>query len=249
MNIQEGHDLASELNLTPKQVSTGLAFFYICYVIFDLPSNLLMSKLSPHIWMSRIVISVGIIGACMAAMESAWSFYLLRLLLGIVIAGMWPGEESSRDGWQKWILQSKPALTGEDARIRHEDLTKVYNRRAWNVNDLRQVLKDWRLWPLVIMYFGVVGVGIGTQSYGTVIIRSIKPDLTGVQLSLLFAPIWIIAGLLTTTFAGASNFWSRYAGLLIVGFGLGPTDPITMAWTNEIFMKRHGEAWRLRARL
>ncbi|KAJ9643434.1 hypothetical protein H2199_004113 [Coniosporium tulheliwenetii] len=91
MNIQEGHDLASELNLTPKQVSTGLAFFYICYVIFDLPSNLLMSKLSPHIWMSRIVISVGIIGACMAAMESAWSFYLLRLLLGIVIAGMWPG--------------------------------------------------------------------------------------------------------------------------------------------------------------
>jgi hypothetical protein len=48
------------------------------------------------------------------------------------------------------------------------------------------------------MYFGVVGVGIGTQLYGTVIISGINPDFTGVQLSLLFAPIWIVS-LLTLT--------------------------------------------------
>lgn len=35
--------------------------------------------------------------------------------------------------------------------------------------------------------------------------------------------------------------WARYAGLLIIGFGLGPTVPITMTWTNEIFQARHGE--------
>lgn len=91
MNRETGDNLGAELNLTPKQISTGLALFYVCYVIFDLPSNLIMSKLSPHVWMSRIVIGVGIIGTCMTAMRAAWSFYLLRLLLGIVIAGMWPG--------------------------------------------------------------------------------------------------------------------------------------------------------------
>ncbi|KAF2503090.1 MFS general substrate transporter [Lophium mytilinum] len=351
MNTKQGHDLASVLNLTPKQVSTGLALFYVCYVLFDLPSNLVMSKLSPHVWMSRIVVGVGIIGTCLTAMKAAWSFYLLRLLLGIVIAGMWPGmsyyltlfyppsrtgkrigryftaaqvsaavvglvsagfqemdglqgltgfqwmfllyglvgivvgvsllwwlpdrplppgEVRNRDGWRKWIPQSKPALTGEDARIHYEDLTRVYHRSAWNIRDLWHVVIDWRLWPLVIMYFGVVGVGIGTQSYGTVIIRGINPDLTSIQLSLLFAPIWImdliaillvtplsdrfhhhralffsiavlfqIAGLLITTFA--SDGWARYGGLLIVGFGLGPTVPITMTWTNEIFQPRHGE--------
>ena len=53
MNIKEGHDLASELSLTPKQVSTGLALFYVCYVLFDLPSNLVMSRVSPHAWMSQ----------------------------------------------------------------------------------------------------------------------------------------------------------------------------------------------------
>ncbi|KAF2817098.1 MFS general substrate transporter [Mytilinidion resinicola] len=351
MNTKQGHDLASELNLTPKQVSTGLALFYVCYVLFDLPSNLVMSKLSPHVWMSRIVVGVGIIGTCLTAMKAAWSFYLLRLLLGIVIAGMWPGmsyyltlfyppsrtgkrighyftaaqvsaavvglvsagfqemdglqgltgfqwmfllyglvgivvgvsllwwlpdrplppgEVRNQNGWRKWIPQSKPALTGEDARIHYEDLTRVYHRSAWNMKDLWHVVIDWRLWPLVIMYFGVVGVGIGTQSYGTVIIRGINPDLTSIQLSLLFAPIWImdliaillvtplsdrfhhhralffsiavlfqIAGLLITTFA--SDGWARYGGLLIVGFGLGPTVPITMTWTNEIFQPRHGE--------
>lgn len=49
-----------------------------------------------------------------------------------------------------------------------------------------------------------------------------------------------IAGLLTTTFA-LENGWARYAGLLMVGFGLGPTVPICMTWTSEIFQRRHGE--------
>ena len=52
-----------------------------------------------------------------------------------------------------------------------------------------------------------------------------------------------ITGLLVTTFAGGptTGSWARYAGLLLVGLGLGPTVPITMTWTNEIFQPRHGE--------
>ncbi len=49
----------------------------------------------------------------------------------------------------------------------------------------------------------------------------------------------IIAGLFITTYA--PNPWARYAGLLVVGFGLGPTVPITMTWTSEVFSVRHGE--------
>ena len=51
-----------------------------------------------------------------------------------------------------------------------------------------------------------------------------------------------IAGLIITTYAGSpTSPWPRYVGLLLVGFGLGPTVPITMTWTNEIFQPRHGE--------
>ncbi|KKZ62902.1 hypothetical protein EMCG_02747 [[Emmonsia] crescens] len=355
MNIDQKHDLGSVLDISPHQISTSLALFYVCYVIFDLPSNLIMTRLSPRIWMSRIVISVGIIGCCFAAVKSAWSLYLLRLLLGVVIAGMWPGMAyyltlfypPSRTGkrigqyftaaqvsaavvglvsagfqkmdgikglvgfqWMfllygiagtltgisllwwlperplppgeklpprrrllRWIPRTTPVLKGRDAEIHYRDLKRVYHSTRWTMRDLGGVLMDWRLWPLTIMYFGVVGVGIGVQNYGTVIIRGANPSLTGVQLSLLFAPIWImdliaivlvtplsdrfhhhralffiipvliqILGLLLTTYAGSvTNAWPRYGGLLIVGFGLGPTVPITMTWTNELFQPRHGE--------
>lgn len=51
-----------------------------------------------------------------------------------------------------------------------------------------------------------------------------------------------ILGLLLTTYTGTTtNPWPRYAGLLITGFGLGPTVPIIMTWTAEIFQPRHGE--------
>ena len=106
-----------------------------------------------------------------------------------------PGDHRIRSGYLKWFPQAPAALTGKDAEIHYYDLTRVYHyhHRSWNLVDLWNVLKDWRLWPLTFMYFGVVGVGIGLQNYGTVIIKGTNPGLTGVQLSLLFAPIWIVS--------------------------------------------------------
>ncbi|KAL6857508.1 hypothetical protein ACO1O0_004945 [Amphichorda felina] len=352
MNQDEGHDLMTVLGLSARDTSTALALFYVAYVLFDVPSNLVMSKLSPRVWMARIVFATGLVGACFAAVQSPWSVKFLRFLLGVVIAGLWPGmafyltlfyppsrtgkrigmyytaaqvsaavvglvsagfqymdglgglvgfrwmfliyglvgvvlsfillwwlpdrplapgQVRQRNGLWKWLPPSPEALTGEDALIHYQDLRRVYHARPWKLNDLGRVLLDWRLWPLTLMYFGVVGVGIGTQLYGSVIIRSIQPEASGVEVSLLFAPIWImdliaillvmpisdrfhqhralifsaavciqIAGLLTVTFA-TENGWARYGGLLMVGFGLGPTVPNCMAWSSEIFQRRHGE--------
>ena len=61
------------LNLTAKDTSTALALFYVSYVIFDFPSNLVMSRLSPRVWMSRIVFATGVVGTCFAAVRGAWS--------------------------------------------------------------------------------------------------------------------------------------------------------------------------------
>jgi len=32
----------------------------------------------------------------------------------------------------------------------------------------------------------------------------------------------------------AGNAWARYSGLLVVGFGLGPTVPNVMTWTKYV---------------
>lgn len=131
-----------------------------------------------------------------------WMFLLYGLVAICVGIGLlwWlpdrplpPGEPVVRTGWNKWIPQSRPALTGEDALIHYDDLTRVYRRPQWTLKDLWHVVIDWRLWPLFVMYFGVVGVGIGVQNYATVIIRATNSKLTGIQLSLLSAPIWIVS--------------------------------------------------------
>lgn len=355
MNIDTGHDLADVLNLSEHQISTGLALFYASYVVLELPSNLVMSKLEPSVWLARIVISVGIIGTAMVGMKSAASYYVLRLLLGAVEAGMWPGmtffltlwyppteiarrigyyftasqvsasviglasagfqkmdgdsglvgfqwmfliwglvtlsvgfsliwwlpnrpvipgETRKRNWLDKFLPSAPPVLTGDDALLHYKDRSKAYRTRAWKLRDLGRVLIDWRIWPLIMMYFGVVGVGNGVTSYGTVILLGINPTWSGITLSLLYAPIWIcdliailivtpisdrfyryralfftipvciqMAGLLIALYAGNSNSekWGRYVGILMVGFGLGPTVPITMTWTAQIFQPRHGE--------
>lgn len=131
-----------------------------------------------------------------------WMFLLYGLVaICVGISLLWwlpdrplpPGETRVRTGLDKWLPQSRPALTGEDALIHYEDLTRVYRRPQWNIMDLLHVIIDWRLWLLFVMYFGVVGVGIGIQNYATVILAAINPKFSGIELSLLSAPIWIVS--------------------------------------------------------
>ena len=318
--------------------------------------------------------SIGIVAACHAALNSVWSFYLLRFLLGACEAGVWPGiqfrsfslilrsptshSDANREGmtyyltlwypasriahrigwyftaaqlsaavvglvsagfqkmngdgglrgyawmfllygiitfldgiatlwwlpdrpspipeksrWWALVPKQKPLLQPVGAELHKQDMQAnsadlTYHR--WTLRDLGRVVIDWRVWPIVIMYFGVVGVGVGLQNYGGLIIKAINPQFTGIDISLLYAPIWlcdaagillvtpfsdkyykhralffsgscmiIITGFLVTTLAGPP--WARYAGLLIAGFGLGPTVPICMCWSAELFGPRHGE--------
>jgi fucose permease len=85
MNADVGHDLITVLHLSPHDVSTALALFYVSYVIFDCPSNLIMSKLSPRVWMARIVFAVGLIGASFAAVQAAWSLKSVLLQFSIAV--------------------------------------------------------------------------------------------------------------------------------------------------------------------
>lgn len=73
MNEAQGHDLLQVLNLSEKDTSTALALFYVSYCIFDFPSNLVMSRLSPRVWMARIVFAVGVIGTLFTTVRAAWS--------------------------------------------------------------------------------------------------------------------------------------------------------------------------------
>ncbi|KAI9260811.1 major facilitator superfamily domain-containing protein [Sporodiniella umbellata] len=91
MNSSVNHTLPDTSGLTNRQNNIGLGLFYVAYIIFEVPSNLLMAYVNPAFWLGRIIITWGIVTGSMAAISLPWHFYLLRFLLGLFEAGFWPG--------------------------------------------------------------------------------------------------------------------------------------------------------------
>lgn len=69
----------------------GGGIFFIGYFIFEVPSNILLSKIGARRWIARILVTWGIISACTAIIAGPVSFYSVRFLLGVAEAGFFPG--------------------------------------------------------------------------------------------------------------------------------------------------------------
>ncbi len=79
------------LGFTSAVYGFGGGIFFIGYFIFEVPSNILLSKVGARIWIARILVTWGIISACTAFIVGPMSFYSVRFLLGIAEAGFFPG--------------------------------------------------------------------------------------------------------------------------------------------------------------
>jgi MFS transporter, ACS family, tartrate transporter len=80
-----------ELGLTATQFGWGAGILFAGYCVFEIPSNLALYRYGARLWIARIMITWGLVSAAMALIGSAWSFYLLRFLLGVAEAGFFPG--------------------------------------------------------------------------------------------------------------------------------------------------------------
>lgn len=83
-------DMNADLGMTTTMYGLGVSVFYITYMIFEVPSNLLMTKVGPRIWIARIMISWGLISSLMCIIQAPWQLYIMRLLLGAAEAGFTP---------------------------------------------------------------------------------------------------------------------------------------------------------------
>jgi ACS family tartrate transporter-like MFS transporter len=79
------------LGFTSAVYGFGGGIFFLGYFIFEVPSNILLSKVGARVWIARILITWGIISACTAFIAGPLSFYSVRFLLGIAEAGFFPG--------------------------------------------------------------------------------------------------------------------------------------------------------------
>src|SRR5262247_3956004 len=69
----------------------GAGIFFVSYVLFEIPSNVILARVGARLWIARIMITWGIVSSAMMFVGSAPAFYTLRFLLGAAEAGFFPG--------------------------------------------------------------------------------------------------------------------------------------------------------------
>ena len=83
--------MQSALGMSDAVYGLGAGVFFLGYVLFEIPSNLLLPKVGARRTISRIMILWGLTSACMMFVHSETSFYIVRFLLGVFEAGFAPG--------------------------------------------------------------------------------------------------------------------------------------------------------------
>ncbi|KAJ3128129.1 hypothetical protein HK100_009346 [Physocladia obscura] len=74
-----------------KDYSTLLSIFFIGYVLFEVPSNIILKRTSPPLWLPTITLGWGILTMVMGFLSDQTGIYIVRFVLGAVEAGLFPG--------------------------------------------------------------------------------------------------------------------------------------------------------------
>jgi len=80
-----------DLGLSSTVFGIAAGLFFLGYVVFEIPSNLILARVGARRWIPRILISWGIVSACTAFVWDRHSFYVVRIILGAAEAGFYPG--------------------------------------------------------------------------------------------------------------------------------------------------------------
>ena len=86
-----GKQLSADLGLTALSFGLANTIFYIFYICFGIPSNMMLKKFGTKLWIGSIIIVWGIASSCTAFATDEKSLYIIRAIVGIAEAGFMPG--------------------------------------------------------------------------------------------------------------------------------------------------------------
>ncbi|CAF4198632.1 unnamed protein product, partial [Adineta steineri] len=153
--------ITTSLHLTSVQYNTCLSVVYVTYVAFEVPSNLILKKLRPSVWIPIIMVTWGIITTLTGLVNSYGGLLACRLLLGAPEAGLFPGATYYLSSWYtrrelSWrvsILFSAATLAGTFGGI-----------LAYGINHMNGIggQEGWR-WIFYIE--GIITVVVGVLAF------------------------------------------------------------------------------------
>jgi ACS family tartrate transporter-like MFS transporter len=97
----------ADIGLSAAAYGLGSGIFFIGYFLFEIPSNLILERVGARRWIARIMVTWGVLSACMALVQGPTSFYVVRFLLGAAEAGFFPGMILYQTYWFPWAERGR----------------------------------------------------------------------------------------------------------------------------------------------
>lgn len=82
--------MLDDLKFSETVYGLGAGIFFVGYVIFEIPSNLVMLRTGARFWIARIMVTWGILSGLTMLVQTPMQFYIVRFLLGAAEAGFIP---------------------------------------------------------------------------------------------------------------------------------------------------------------
>ncbi|QUC20863.1 uncharacterized protein UV8b_05104 [Ustilaginoidea virens] len=85
------YKLEADLGLSSHQFQVVVSIFFVTYMLFEVPSNLVLKLFTPRRWIAFITLSWGLVATLSGLVDSYAGLVACRLLLGALEAGLFPG--------------------------------------------------------------------------------------------------------------------------------------------------------------
>lgn len=85
--------LEADLGLDPTslQFSTAVVIFFVPYILFEIPSNILLKRFKPSRWLSGCMFMFGLMTVVQGLVQNYGGLLAVRFFLGVFETGMFPG--------------------------------------------------------------------------------------------------------------------------------------------------------------
>ncbi|MDZ5431366.1 MFS transporter [Pseudomonas fluorescens] len=83
--------MSSDLGFSNTVYGFGAGLFFVSYMLFGVPSNIVLDRVGPRRWIAFLMVSWGLMSTAMLLVQTPFQFYALRFLLGVAEAGFFPG--------------------------------------------------------------------------------------------------------------------------------------------------------------
>src|SRR5271165_107426 len=80
-----------DLHFSASVYGFGAGLFFVGYALCEVPSNLMLLRFGAKNWLTRIMLTWGLLAAAMMFVRTPLEFNVLRFLLGVAEAGFYPG--------------------------------------------------------------------------------------------------------------------------------------------------------------